>query len=240
MIEEIFLGILQAITEFLPISSSGHLALFSSYFSEPNLFLFSVLHFASLVAVLIFTRKELFKMIKMDKKYSHWWFYVFIATIPAVLFGLIFQNAIESTFFNVRFLGFAFIFTGGLLLSTKIANPEKNLKLKNSFLIGLLQTFALFPGVSRSGMTISTGLLADVKKEEAVKFSFILFIPLVFGALILELGKFYIDFALVISFFVCLFMSLFSLKALQFIVKKDYFWMFSFYCFALGIFVLFF
>jgi undecaprenyl-diphosphatase len=235
MINEIILAIIQAATEFLPISSSGHLALFSNLISEPNLFFFTVLHLASLIAVLIFTRKEIFALLSFNKKYRKLWLYLIIATIPAGLVGLFFKEIIEKTFSSFLFLGFAFLFTSIILFLTKFTKVYSKFNLKNSLVIGLFQVFALFPGVSRSGMTISAGLFSGIEREEAAKFSFLLFIPLSIGAFLLESSEIYFSFSLIISFIICLILSLLFLRLILIIVKKQKFWIFSIYCFILAI-----
>lgn len=249
MINEIFLAVVQATTEFLPISSSGHLALFSNIISEPNLFFITFLHFASLLAVLLFTRNEIKSILKLDKKAREMIIFIIIATIPAVLFGFFFEDLIEKTLTSYFFLSITFFFTGIVLLGTRFfpTNKKKaNSKLnsKNSLVIGLLQTLALFPGVSRSGMTISAGLFSELKKEKAVKFSFILFIPLALGAMVLQvkehllnfvsIGEFF-SFSTIIAFLLCGILSYLFLSLLYIITKKGYFWMFSVYCFFVSI-----
>lgn len=235
MINEILLAVIQAVTEFFPISSSGHLALVSNLISQPNLFFFTVLHLASLIAVLIFTRKELAALLTFDKKYRKLWIYLIIATIPAALFGFFFKNIIEKTFSSFLFLGVAFLFTAIILFLTKFTKAYYKLNFKNSLFIGLFQIFALFPGISRSGMTISSALFLGIEREKAVKFSFLLFIPLSIGAFLLELEEFYFSLSLFISFVLCSVLSLLCLNLLLLIVKRGKFWLFSIYCFVLSI-----
>ena len=235
MINEIILAIIQAATEFLPISSSGHLALFSNILSEPNLFFFTVLHLASLIAVLIFTRKEIFELISFKKQYRKLWVYLIIATIPAVIVGLLFSDLIEQSFNSFLFLGIMFCFTGIILFLTKFTKIYSKFNFKNSLIIGLFQCLALFPGVSRSGMTISSALFSGIEREKATKFSFLLFIPLALGAFILKLEEFYFSGSLLVSFIICLILSLLFLKLLLIIIKRNLFWWFSIYCFLVGI-----
>jgi undecaprenyl-diphosphatase len=235
MLEEGFLAVLQAATEFLPVSSSGHLALFSNLLSEPDVFFFTVLHLASLIAVLIFTRREILSLVKFEKGYRKWWFYIIIATIPAVIVALLFKNSIEASFSSFLFLGIAFIFTGIILFMTRFSHKFSKLNFKNSFIIGLFQALALFPGVSRSGMTISSALFCGIDKEKATKFSFLLFIPLSIGAFLFEIGDFYFDINLFFSFIICLILSIIFLNILFLIIKKGRMWVFSFYCFLMGI-----
>ncbi|MFH1710971.1 MAG: undecaprenyl-diphosphate phosphatase [Nanoarchaeota archaeon] len=235
MINEIVLAIIQAATEFLPISSSGHLALISNLIGISDIFFFTILHIASLIAVLFFTREEIYQLITFERKYRKMWIFLIIATIPAALFGLFFKSLIESSFSSFLFLGIAFIFTGFVLLLTRFARGRRELNWKNTLFVGLFQVLALFPGVSRSGMTISAGLFSGIEREKAAKFSFLLFIPLSIGAVILESGKAYFSISLLLGFFITFILSLVFLQLLLNIIKKGKFWMFSFYCFLVGI-----
>lgn len=236
MFTEILQAIIQSATEFLPVSSSGHLALADLILAnKPNLFFFTTLHLASLLAVLIFTRKEIKELITFNPKYLRLWLYLIIATIPAMLFGLLFKDVIEGAFSSLFFLGFAFIFTGIILFATKFSKVTGKLNLKKSLFIGLFQAIALFPGVSRSGMTISSGMFAGLEKEKAARFSFLMFIPVSLGAFLLELKNFYINSSIIIAFFVCTILSLLFLNLLTFVIKKDKFWLFSIYCWIIGI-----
>lgn len=240
MLNEIILAIVQATTEFLPISSSGHLALVSHMISSPDLFFITMMHVASLLAVLVFTRKEIYGLLSFNKKYKKMWIYLIIATIPAALFGLFFSDFIEQSFSNLRFIGFSFVFTGIVLFSTRFTKEVARFNWLNSLGIGLAQVFALFPGISRSGMTISSGMYFGLKREEVTKFSFLLFIPLVVGAMVLEFGNFYFSFSLIVAFLICFLLSLVFLQFLYIIVKKNLFWLFSIYLFVIGLLVLFF
>ncbi len=235
MLNQIILAIIQAATEFLPISSSGHLALFSNLISQPDLFFFTMLHIASLFAVLIFCRREIRDLLILDRKVRKLWIYLIIATIPAGLFGYFFKSFIQSAFSNLFYIGGGFIFTGLILLLTKINFSKSKLNWKNSLFIGLMQVLALFPGVSRSGMTISSGLISGIEKDRAVKFSFLLFIPLVLGAFVSEIGEFYFSWSLLVSFLICFVFSFVFLNLLYLIVRRKKFWIFSIYCFVVGV-----
>lgn len=242
MIKEILYSIVQSITEFLPISSDGHLALLSNFLSHPDLFFIIILHIASLFAVIIFLRKEI-KMLLFDRNFFYMWKYIIIGIIPAGIFGFFFKDFIESTLSSFLLIGIFFMFNGMVLYLTKNSKEKTILDAKKSFLIGLLQSLALFPGISRSGMTISMAMFSGIKKEDAAKFSFLMFIPLSLGAFFLEI----VDFAkgnstlsidvssLIVSFFVCFVLSLVFVNLLTKIAKKGDFWKFSFYCFFLGI-----
>ena len=235
MLNEVFLAIIQAVTEFLPISSSGHLALFSNIMGTPDLFLITLLHFASLLAVVIFLRKEIIKLLSFDKQHRKIWLFLIIATIPAALFGYFFKSIIQSTLSSFLILGISFLFTSFILFLTKFTKEFSILNFKNTLFIGLFQVLTLFPGVSRSGMTISAGLFSGLKKEQAVKFSFLLFIPLALGAMILEIPSFTFSYSLLVAFIVCFILSLVFLHLLYIVVKNGKFWLFSIYGFIIGL-----
>jgi len=245
MFEDILLAVIQAGTEFLPVSSSGHLVFVSKLISEPNLFFFSVLHAGSLFAALIFTRNEVKHIIKFDEGYEKWWLYIVAGIIPAALVGFLFKSYIEAAFSSYLFIGVAFIFTGCFLYTTKFRKEHtSHMTLKTAIIIGLFQVIALFPGISRSGITITTALLLGIDKEKAIKFSFLMYIPLAFGAVllncvmkngILEGSDMYVSASLITSFIVCLAASLLFLNLLLHIVKRGKFWIFSPYCLAIGI-----
>jgi undecaprenyl-diphosphatase len=243
MLDEITLAIIQAATEFLPISSSGHLALFGNLFSKVDLFYYTLLHLASLIAIIIFTRKDIYKLIIFDKDYYKLWGYLIIGIIPASLFGLLFYNLIETAFNSLIAISISFFFSGIIITGSKFFQNKKGKLNKNrSLVIGLSQILALFPGVSRSGTTISFGMYSGLKKEEAFKFSFLIAIPLILAAFIKEsiplffttnTTFFRTDF--LIGFILCFFLSLLFLKILYIIIKKNYFWLFGIYCFLMSI-----
>jgi len=235
MLSEIILALIQAATEFLPVSSSGHLAIFSNLFSEPDLFFFTVLHLASLIAVIIFTRHEIADLITFKKEIRSTWLYLIIATIPAAAVGYFFNGFIESTFSSYLFLAIAFAFTGIILILTRYTSTHARLTSTNAGVIGLFQALALFPGISRSGMTISAARFMGIHRERAAKFSFLLLIPLVCGAIILESGAAYISIELIVSFVVALFASLLFLNILMKIINAEKFWLFGLYCFAMAL-----
>jgi undecaprenyl-diphosphatase len=239
MIIEIIFAIIQAFTEFLPISSSGHLTLFSYLIdSTPNIFFFSVLHFASLMAVLIYFRKDILNLFSFRKEVKKYWFFLIIATIPAAIFGFFGRNLIGSFFNSSISVAISFLFTGFVLFLTKFVSFSKKLGLKESFSMGFFQILGLFPGISRSGITTSTGMLFGVKGEDAGRFSFLLFIPLSIGALFLELKDAYFNLSLVVSFIVCFVLSYLSIKIFFKIIKKGLWWIFGIYCISLGILII--
>ena len=193
-------------------------------------------------AVLIFTRKEISEILKFNKESWRLIKYLIIGIIPAGLVGLFLSDLIESTLTSYLLIGIFFFFTGIIVFSTKFIKPSKNkLSNKSAFSIGLMQALALLPGVSRSGMTISTAMFFGIEKEKAVKFSFLMFIPLALAAFIFETIKYSAEvmtipaLTLIVSFTVCFLFSLLFLNLLNYIVKKDKFWLFGIYCFLIGL-----
>jgi undecaprenyl-diphosphatase len=202
IIKAIILGIIQGLTEFLPVSSSGHLVIFSELlgFKEQGIAFEVFLHLGTLVAVLIYFRKEIVQLliapyqiwIKKDgteenKEYLNWDIQIIIATIPAVIIGLAFKDQIEAAFSNVFMVYFMLIITGLLMFSIPyIKQRDNKITVKRSFLIGMAQAFAILPGISRSGSTIFTGVIQGIKSETAAKFSFLMSVPVILGAVILK------------------------------------------------------
>ena len=175
-IQAIILGIIQGLTEFLPVSSSGHLVIFQSLFknfNQPGITFDVTLHLGTLFSVLIFFYKDIVEIFKMRN--IRLIILLVIATIPAGIIGILYKDKIEMLFLNIKLVGIALIFTGILLyLSDKIKRTYKDYSKINYFdalLIGIAQAFAIIPGISRSGSTISTGIFCKLKRETAVKFS---------------------------------------------------------------------
>ncbi len=229
MIKEIFLAVIQGITEFLPVSSSGHLALISNIISEPNLFFMVAMHFASLLAILIYFRKDIINLFYFQKKENWQWYKtIIIGIIPAGIIGYFFADWIDAAIKNYAMIGTGFLFTTLILLSSKLkSGKNKKITLLDSLIMGISQIFALFPGVSRSGTTTGTGMLRKIKPEIAGKFSFLMFIPLMIGAMIQQLSGFYFNWDLGVAFIVCFLVSLASLNLFFKTLKSGKFWLFA-------------
>ena len=229
----IVLGIIQGFTEFLPVSSSGHLVLIEYIFNvdfDFNL-LNVILHFSTLIAVCWFYRKQLLYILK--NPFSKTTYYLVLATIPAVLFVILCNSFVETNMSSLTFVGIGFLITSILLFVAEIANKKttnfSNVNAKNSLILGIAQALAIFPGLSRSGTTLSIGLLGGIKKEEALDFSFLMSIPIILGSLIYETFKTNFDFSsfsvedvwgVILSSIVAFFCALFSIKFMKNIVNK--------------------
>jgi len=237
----IFLGAVQGLTEFLPVSSSGHLVLLQKIFGigEPPIFFDTMVHFGTLLAVVVFFWGEL-KRVERVKRVLR---VVTIGTLPVAAVGLVVQEFwVERIFGSLVVVGLGFLVTGAILfwsrgLGTGIKGT-KGLKDGEALVIGLFQAAAILPGISRSGATIVGGLSQKLDREEAFKFSFYLLVPAVVGANLLQLKDLAnINFlppglwGMVVAFVV----GYASLRVLKKVLLTGKLYYFSFYCFLMGI-----
>ncbi|MFD2202950.1 undecaprenyl-diphosphate phosphatase [Shivajiella indica] len=193
IIDAIILGIVQGLTEFLPVSSSGHLELGSVILGngkipEESLLFTVVLHFATALATILVFRKDIAEILEGLLKFkwneeSQFTVKIILSMIPAVIVGLFFEEQLEQFFGGkVVFVGFMLLVTALLLfLADKAKNTEKGVSFPNSIIIGLTQAVAMLPGISRSGATISTSVLLGIDKNKAARFSFLMVVPLILG-----------------------------------------------------------
>lgn len=193
IIESIILGIIQGLTEFLPVSSSGHLELAKAILGdtsvpEESLTFTVVLHFATALSTLVIFRKEVGEILKglFQFKWNEEFQFslkIVISMIPAVIIGLFFEDQLESLFGGkILFVGLMLLVTALLLLlADRAKNTDKNVSFSNSLVIGISQAIAMLPGISRSGATISTSVLLGIDRTKAAKFSFLMVVPLIFG-----------------------------------------------------------
>jgi len=255
LIEAFILALVQGITEWLPISSSGHLVIVQQFFDLNVPVFFDVtLHVGTLIVVLVFLRRDVANIIKavvrLDFKTEEGKLatLVFIGSIPTAVIGFLFRDLFESFFSNLLAVGVAFMVTGCILFASKLTRERnKSINYFDALLIGTAQGIALIPGISRSGTTISTGLLREVKKEKAFQYSFLLYIPAVIGATIgtsvtewnklaaAEVDVLSIVFGLVTTAIV----GYIFLKLLFKVVVREKFHMFAYYCWALGLIIIF-
>ena len=198
LLEAIILGIIQGMSEFLPVSSSGHLLVFHHIFgieAEDNLTFIIVLNMGSLMPLLYVFRKDIWELIK--KPFQKTMALLVIATVPLVIVTLLFERHIESMFYMVHFLPIGFIITGiVLLLSDRLKNNVKNMDeitYLDATLVGLAQACAVFPGISRSGSTITATMARGVNRESAAKFSFLMSVPAALGAMVFRFSRIIAD-----------------------------------------------
>lgn len=189
------LGIVQGLTEFLPVSSSGHLALLSSIFGiEENGLFFSVMvHMATLIAVVVVLRKDIWEMLKHPFSKMTWM--LVVATVPIVLLVIFAGDAIDALFSTIEFLGFAFLCTAIILTVCEViaANAKKPkrgyMTFPSAIVMGLLQAVAIVPGISRSGSSLSGGIVSGTERNTAARFAFLMSIPAILGSFVLECAK---------------------------------------------------
>jgi len=247
----IILAIVQGATEFLPISSSGHLVLLYSIFGiENNTILLSViLHVATLLSVVIYYRKELWQL--LTKPLCKTNISIIITTVTTAIIACILEPIIEKSF-NGNLLSLSFAITAVILFISQIKNKNHETKsdIKNlnitptkACIIGLSQAVACFPGISRSGTTIATGLLCNTSKDTATTYSFLISIPIIIASTILEIYKYATNpeplpfsfIELSIGFVLAVIVGLASIKLMTTFVKKQKLYYFSFYLLIIAI-----
>jgi undecaprenyl-diphosphatase len=249
-LESIILGVVQGLTEFLPVSSSGHLVLAQHLFGvkEGALLLDTLLHVASVLAVVYVFRRDIAELLQqafgrkgMEKK-SAWRYilWLIIGSVPAGIAGILFKDFFESLFSNTQAVGFSLLFTAALLFLTAARKKEGGtISLWQAVGIGLAQAVAILPGVSRSGSTIAIALLLGVARTEAGKFSFFLALPAIIGAAVLQLKD--CAFASVAwgpifaGFLASCIVSILALKLLLWVIRGGKLYYFGFYCAVIGL-----
>ncbi len=252
--QAIFLGIVQGVTEFLPISSSGHLVFFQSHFGlkEPHLFFDVMLHAGTLLAVVIYFRREIWaigqafcRMILWkngEREMNKLLLWILIGSIPAGLTGLFFKGWIESFFVQPKTVGGMLLLTGFSLFFTrwikKEGRPLGKMRWQDALLVGIAQAIAILPGISRSGATISTGLFCGLNRQLAGRFSFLLSLPAILGATLLEFRKVESVMELQtisIGTFSAFLAGFLSLALLMKIIERGKMYHFSYYCWGIGV-----
>lgn len=252
ILEAIILGIIQGLTEFLPVSSSGHLELAKAILGdtsvpEESLTFTVVLHFATALSTIVIFRKEILEILKglLQFKWNEEFKFslkIIISMIPAVFVGLVFEEQLESFFGGkILLVGCMLLLTAVLLLlADKAKQTNKKVSFSNSVIIGISQAIAMLPGISRSGATISTSVLLGIDRTRAAKFSFLMVVPLIFG----KIGKDVLSGDLsfqssemlpIVAGFVAAFLAgLLACKWMIALVKKSKLSYFSIYCAIVG------
>ncbi len=250
-IQALILGIIQGLTEFLPVSSSGHLELGKAILGsvpEENLTFTVVLHFATALSTIIIFREDILRILRgllqfknnEEFKFS---LKIVLSMIPAALVGILLEDQIDAMFNgNVFFVGCMLLLTAGLLmLADKAKNTNKKLNEKSALIIGLSQAIAILPGISRSGATISTAVLLGVDKEESARFSFLMVVPLIFGKIAKDIlgGDISLSssetFPMLVGFLAAFFTGLLACTWMIKLVKSSKLSYFSIYCLIVGI-----
>lgn len=258
VIKAFIVGIVQGLTEFLPVSSSGHIVIAQEilglqHSEEENLLFAIVLHFATALSTIVVFRKDIYQIFKglFQFKWNEEFQFslkIVLSMIPAAIVGVFLKDTLEVLFSNLRLVGFMLLITATLLfIADKAKNTGKGINYKDAFIIGLAQAVAaLLPGISRSGSTISTSILLGNDKSKAARFSFLMVLPLILGAT----AKMYLDadgstngfefefLPLLVGFLAAFLSGLFACKWMIDFVRKAKLKYFSAYCSLVGIFVI--
>lgn len=252
ILQAIILGVVQGLTELLPISSSAHLFLVPWFFNWQMPEAFDVaLHFGTLLAIGLFFFKDWIKLIKggyeqvVKKKKSaegRMFWYIVIATIPGGAIGFLLDHFAEDLLTQPLIIAIALIIMGITLYivdkKSKNQTTYENMSFKQTFLIGLSQALAFIPGVSRSGVTMTTGRLMGVDRESTAKYSFMLSAPIVLGATLYKLKDFVFNIPFVVGVLVSFIVGIFVIKFLLNYLKKGSFKGFAIYRVILGLVVI--
>lgn len=258
IIEAVILGIIQGLTEFLPVSSSGHLELAKFLFGQDqlpqdSLLITVVLHAATALSTIVIFRKDIVEILKglfqfkwnEDTKYS---LKIVISMIPAAIIGLFYNDAIEALYDGqVQLVGFMLIITGLLLfLADRAKVTNKGVSFSSSLIIGISQAIAILPGISRSGATISTAVLLGIDREKAARFSFLMVVPLIIGKMAKDIMDGALSqpdtpiIALSTGFIAAFVVGLIACTWMISLVKRSKLKYFAIYCFIVGLIAIFF
>ncbi len=251
-IDAIILGIIQGLTEFLPVSSSGHLELGKailgdSSIPEESLLFTVVLHFATALSTIVVFRKDVWEIIRglfqfKNNEETLFSLKIILSMVPATMVGLLFEKQLEAFFDgDIRFVGFMLLITAVLLyFADKAKDTHKKVTFKNAFIVGVSQAIAILPGISRSGATISTSVLLGVDKTKAARFSFLMVVPLIIGKMGKDIlsGELSLEseniFAMGAGFIAAFIAGLAACTWMIQIVKKSKLSYFAIYCLLVG------
>lgn len=254
-LEAIVLGILQGLTEFLPVSSSGHIelgkALFDLNEKDAGLIFTVLLHVATALSTIVVFRKEVTEIFKGILKFkwnkeTHFAWCVVLSMIPAVFVGLFLKEQLEYFFSgNVFWVGVMLLVTGTILLwSDMQVNATQDITSKKAAILGVVQAIAIMPGISRSGSTIGASILLGIDRSKAAIFSFLMVIPLILGAMLKEIKEYEITVSnsdqiavmpALAGFLAAAVTGFFACKWMVALVKRSKLSYFAYYCFAVGI-----
>lgn len=259
IIKAIIVGLVQGLTEFLPVSSSGHIVIAQEilglqYEEDQNLMFAIILHFATALSTIVVFRKDIAQIVcgllqfKWNEEFQ-FSLKIVLSMIPAVFVGLFLKDTLEELFSNLRLVGFMLLITAILLyIADKAKNTAKDVSFKDAIIIGIAQSVAaLLPGISRSGSTISTSIILGDDKSKAARFSFLMVLPLIIGAALKEYldasssgaPAVQIDYLPLVFGFIAAFVSgLLACRWMINFVKKAQLKYFSVYCCIVGIFVI--
>ena len=242
--QAMLLGLIQGLCEFLPVSSSGHLVLFQEILgvNDPGILLDTLLHVGTLIAIFVVFWRDIWEMLRHPL--SKPVYLLVVATIPAVIATVLLGDFFETAFTG-KFLGLGFLATSIILfISGKKQGAKREMNYVDALVMGCFQAFAILPGVSRSGSTISGGLFRGVNREQAAKFSFLMSIPAILGSVVLQIKDMITGQAValpvvpvVLGTVVAALSSLFAIKFMLYLVRKTDFKWFALYTAVLGVLV---
>lgn len=261
LLESFLLGLLQGITEFLPISSSGHLVLAQNLLgldSDKGITFEIVVHFGSLISIILYFRRDIISILKESflllskpqtiKNYTSWSsdqriiLYIFISMIPAFIVGIFFKSYIEAAFESPLWVSSMLIITGFILFSTKyVGRRVSDLNHSNAAWIGFAQAIAILPGISRSGSTIAMAQHLGLSRDDSARFSFLMVIPVIAGAMLLEILEISsVDLSvnyqvLLIGLLSSAFSGYFALVFLIKVIRRFGIHWFALYCWSIGL-----
>lgn len=261
LLKYIFLGFVQGFTEPIPISSSGHLVILRELFNLNihGLSFEIFVNFGSLIAVFLVYRKDILRLIHNGSRYIikkdirakddfNFIIYLVIATIPTGIIGLLFEDIISNIFSGAIFVGFTLLITGialWIIRNLRGKKSDRDLNIRDAIIVGLAQSVALIPGISRSGATIVAAMLLGMKQETALRFSFLLYIPVSLGVTILSVKDIFTDpnfntltIPYLLAFITTIIATFYSLKWFMHIMKTGNLKYFAYYCFIVGILVI--
>jgi len=252
-IDAIILGIIQGLTEFLPVSSSGHIELTKAILgdglmAEQSLLFTIVLHFATALSTVVVFYKDIIDLFKglfafKKNEQSLYVLKIVVSMIPAVIVGLLFEEQLSALFTsNVLLVGLMLVITAILLILTdRAAKSDRSISIKSSGIIGIAQAIAMLPGISRSGATIATAVLLKTDRTKAARFSFLMVIPIIFGKIAKDALSGDIVFnsadttAVMAGFIAAFIFGLIACKWMISLVRKSKLHYFGYYCAAVGI-----
>lgn len=250
------LGVVQGLTEFLPVSSSGHLVIGSELlqFQEQGVLFDVFLHLGTLISVIVVFRKDIWAMVLAPfqyfsgnkdedvRQYFLWDLFVILATLPAVVVGLFFKDSIEHLFGNLVIAYCMLVVTGCLMIASRYL-PERDVPLNwsRSLLVGCAQACAILPGLSRSGSTIFVGMALGIAREKIARFSFIMSIPAILGAAVLQVGDLFVNplesgtvLNLLAGTLMAAVAGYLAIKLLLDVIRKNRLQWFGYYCLVLA------